>query len=683
MNFTWDVEPSVFRSAVYLSRRHIESEEKKEYKVYKNNPLLIKGWDLMYMRNDTNYSMCAFRNINYTDSPNFPLRVYYCNSSYNPATGGDLDNSVNCVHLYSLTTSDLDTTYYSSRNSSYSKTCFSVINNRLDGVKASEIFYYGYYSQVPAGKSYLVRYANGSSGTNVSFNDSKVAWYSSDDGSSWTQAEFTPDIWYSGIVAGDQLQTGVYVEDLLGNNYTNLTLYTDDVGLVNLPITTPDILSYYSSAYGLDEDLNGTHSGIMTIKVGVSKDPNALGTVNHSLYLTYPNGTIVYTINKSFYSPLDTPINITFNTSLVSDGIYKINVTAVADDNPNDIRSFLTAHNFTIANADITPPYFTYIDNVTIYDTESVGIDFNASDDIAFDCWGVNDTTHFSINCSGWLENITALNIGVYYLNITINDTAGNENFTIIYVNVTAVPDTTPPQITNISSTVTTSTATITWTTDEQANSTVYYGTTQATTSTSSSSSLVTSHSITLTGLSSSTLYYYNVSSCDSSGNCNTSVQYTFTTSTGGGGPGCTDDCDEEGQEENECVNSTTLRTRTCGDYDADSCLEWSSWNYVSCGVNEICQDGACISTAEPELEIELIKPEGDINVTQNEVFNVSVKITCLQGYCGEVEVALDPLKTEEDKERKKGLRLGLERLNIIKYLDKIYNKIISLVKNE
>ncbi|MBA3064778.1 PGF-pre-PGF domain-containing protein, partial [Candidatus Woesearchaeota archaeon] len=103
--------------------------------------------------------------------------------------------------------------------------------------------------------------------------------------------------------------------------------------------------------------------------------------------------------------------------------------------------------------------------------------------------------------------------------------------------------DITKPIITNITyGSVTSSGATITWTTDELANSTVYYGTTTATISTSGSASLTNSSSITLSSLSSSTLYYYNVSSCDAAGNCNTSSQYNFTTSaadsgsSGGGG---------------------------------------------------------------------------------------------------------------------------------------------------
>lgn len=104
------------------------------------------------------------------------------------------------------------------------------------------------------------------------------------------------------------------------------------------------------------------------------------------------------------------------------------------------------------------------------------------------------------------------------------------------------LPDTTAPIISSISSSVTSSTATITWTTDENSNSTVYYGTTPLTTSSETSSALTMSHSLTLSGLSSSTLYYYNVSSCDTSDNCNISSQYNLTTSAStppaGGSPG-------------------------------------------------------------------------------------------------------------------------------------------------
>ena len=93
-------------------------------------------------------------------------------------------------------------------------------------------------------------------------------------------------------------------------------------------------------------------------------------------------------------------------------------------------------------------------------------------------------------------------------------------------------PDTTPPVISNVTSSgITTSGATITWTTDELSNSVVDYGLTTSYGSTSSNASMVTSHSVALSGLSASTLYHYHVKSTDASNNTATSGDFTFTTS--------------------------------------------------------------------------------------------------------------------------------------------------------
>jgi hypothetical protein len=69
---------------------------------------------------------------------------------------------------------------------------------------------------------------------------------------------------------------------------------------------------------------------------------------------------------------------------------------------------------------------------------------------------------------------------------------------------------------------------TITWTTDENASSSIKYGTTLSYGSASSSNALVTSHSITLHGLPSYTLYHFRVESRDVSNNFSTSSDYTF-----------------------------------------------------------------------------------------------------------------------------------------------------------
>jgi len=91
--------------------------------------------------------------------------------------------------------------------------------------------------------------------------------------------------------------------------------------------------------------------------------------------------------------------------------------------------------------------------------------------------------------------------------------------------------DTTAPIIANISaSSVTESTATITWTTDEPATSQVEYGmTTTYGSTTSLDEGLVTSHSISLSDLEPNTTYHFRVKSNDEAGNEAVSEASTFT----------------------------------------------------------------------------------------------------------------------------------------------------------
>ena len=93
-------------------------------------------------------------------------------------------------------------------------------------------------------------------------------------------------------------------------------------------------------------------------------------------------------------------------------------------------------------------------------------------------------------------------------------------------------PDTTPPVITNVtSSAITTNSATITWDTDEIADSLVKYGIASGVyTVEEYNAADVTAHSIGLAGLAEDTIYYYVVNSTDPSGNSAESAEYDFTT---------------------------------------------------------------------------------------------------------------------------------------------------------
>ena len=96
---------------------------------------------------------------------------------------------------------------------------------------------------------------------------------------------------------------------------------------------------------------------------------------------------------------------------------------------------------------------------------------------------------------------------------------------------VAGPPDTTPPVISNVQATaITASGATITWTTDEASNSVVEYGLTTSYGSSTSNATNVTNHSITLSGLSATTLYHYRVKSVDVAGNTATSMDHSFQT---------------------------------------------------------------------------------------------------------------------------------------------------------
>lgn len=127
---------------------------------------------------------------------------------------------------------------------------------------------------------------------------------------------------------------------------------------------------------------------------------------------------------------------------------------------------------------------------------------------------------------------------GVIANNHVILRTSGS-SFTVSYGATTnnypgdgGTPDVTPPVISGVAaSSITSSAALITWSTDEASNSVVEYGLSTSYGSTVTNSTLLTSHSVPLSGLTSGTLYHYRVKSTDASNNTATSIDYTFTTS--------------------------------------------------------------------------------------------------------------------------------------------------------
>ncbi len=123
-----------------------------------------------------------------------------------------------------------------------------------------------------------------------------------------------------------------------------------------------------------------------------------------------------------------------------------------------------------------------------------------------------------------------------YFFVVTAYDTEALESGYSNEVNTTSTPDTTAPIISNVQVTSTADTiAVIEWTTDEPSDSLVQYGTSSSTWGSYPSSKndvgMVTSHSVTISGLTADTTYYFRVGSTDASGNGpDPSEEYSFTT---------------------------------------------------------------------------------------------------------------------------------------------------------
>lgn len=251
--------------------------------------------------------------------------------------------------------------------------------------------------------------------------------------------------------------------------------------------------------------------------------------------------------------------------------------------------------------------------------------DFSVSNSVAFD----------PILPDGETLELVSLTSTDGIVNWTVNctDLAGNVGPSEVWSYLVA----TVPQITSVSSgNPSTTTATISWTTNESSNASVRYGTSSTNLATRvDDTGFGTSQSISLTGLAANTLYYYNVTSCDSSGNCNTSGPRSFTTdavstgSTGGGGGG--------GGGEETSLWLLTYPTLGAAEFDAGYSRELANKNRVGfvvgsethhVGVVGIGAGSATINVSSvPQIKTLNVGDEWKVELTGDSYYDLLVKL--------------------------------------------------------
>ena len=282
-----------------------------------------------------------------------------------------------------------------------------------------------------------------------------------------------------------------------------------------------------------------------------------------------------YERDAKWWNKLDNPpkdIGDTLDTAISSDmGVFWVDFTLrdvfppLGDDTTGPVIE-------NIASSDITQ------DSATItWDTDEVCdsvVNYGKTMALGSTGYDVLKVISHSIALAELSENT------LYYYEVKSTDCSGNstvdDNSGSYYTFTTSAPDTTPPVIENVaSSDITYGSATITWDTDESSDSVVNYGKTTALGSSESDATMVTSHSITLTELSASTMYYYEVQSTDSRSNTavddNNGSYYTFTTAEADTTPPTIENVDTY------CIKLTTATILWDTDEIADSLVKYGT----------------------------------------------------------------------------------------------------------
>lgn len=244
----------------------------------------------------------------------------------------------------------------------------------------------------------------------------------------------------------------------------------------------------------------------------VQRTLTGTNNTNTTLNYQFENGQTVAWAVKCFEASdtnvVNSSINFTVRVDRTSPSITLTHINESTLVNYSYFRAKRLTFNFTVteANPNMCDSYINETKNVSYFNISNVE----------------KAVKNFSVEASD----------GIYTVRVGCNDTAGNY---INSSNVWFVLDTLPPQINNLRL-INESTAHTTgladarffnFTSNEDVNFSIDYGTTTAKTSRYSNSSFHRIQNATIYGFLENTLYYWNLTACDRAGNCNgSSITY-------------------------------------------------------------------------------------------------------------------------------------------------------------
>ncbi|HME87010.1 MAG TPA: PKD domain-containing protein [Candidatus Nanoarchaeia archaeon] len=383
-------------------------------------------------------------------------------------------------------------------------------------------------------------------------------------------------VYFDGVNVLNTTAQAYVANGLLNNTAHTISIYTiDTAGNINITPVNSTVTTLQNAAPGnvapvvtLVSPLNNQNFTINNVTLNYTVSDDASATLACTLNLnavanaTHPavangttdgfdlfllaDGTYTWDVTCTDGSLSNTSVTQSFNVNTTAPAVHDISVATAYINTVNGIRITNATAADDLANpANLTNDQIyslrfrqdnlgsvseSWTANITIYNATGSSVYSNTHSHTAAPGTGPVDT-------DAW--NTIGLPVGQY--TITVNTTITGftdsntaDNFRTRVVNVVssgAPADTTAPIITNVmNGTISNTTAVVAWNTNETSNTSVNYGTTVSLGTISAINDAVVNHTQALTGLTASTLYYYNVTSCDPSGNCATSGLNNFTT---------------------------------------------------------------------------------------------------------------------------------------------------------
>ncbi len=216
----------------------------------------------------------------------------------------------------------------------------------------------------------------------------------------------------TGLISAEGSNTWiVYANDSTGNQNTSKVTFVKD--------TVYPIFSNFL-------DNNATYSGQLA---------------RFNVTITSTNGTVQLNLNATNYTASNltaTVFNVTIN--LTATGNYNYSWLSWGNGSLNNYNtSSLRWFSVNATPTDTTSPTFTAISSNKswIYPGTKFSVDFNATDNSAISSYQINWTEKFNISSNdGVLQNYTSLGVGIYLINVSVNDTSNNFAFLIYTIEV-------------------------------------------------------------------------------------------------------------------------------------------------------------------------------------------------------------------------------------------------------